>query len=53
MWTGASTIATTKRQRHKRAFKHVRPPLLLFESYVNKIKGEEYLVVHQNSTTWL
>ncbi len=33
--------------------KHVRPPLLLFESYVNQIKGEEYLVVHQNSTAWL
>jgi hypothetical protein len=53
MWTGASIIATTERQKHKRAFKHVRPPLLLFESYVNEIKGEEYLVVHQNNTAWL
>jgi len=53
MWTGASTVATAEKQRQKRACKHVRPPLLLFESYVNQIKGEEYLVVHQNNTTWL
>jgi len=50
MWTGASTVATAERQRQKHACKHVRPPLLLFESYVNQIKGEEYLVMHQNST---
>jgi hypothetical protein len=53
MWIGANTVATVERQRQKRACKHVRPPLLLFESYVNQIKGEEYLVVHQNSIAWL